>query len=1023
MNITVSNYLDQTRGMDFTAFPEPLQKGHSIIERGGLRMYDKSDGIKRTIDLYLVELNKKLAVQSTPKPPEEKKPAPAAKPKNMAELKRYLKPGMPLWFFHRYKDKPKSGVALQERKVSKVGSDSISFFREDGKESWLRPLPKASEITFTNDAFFIDMEGIEMNYFYDYNAAVAFKWPGMTEMPKRDFSILNQYKFDSGHPITLIDRSSSQFNQAFDQFLDEIKKYGDRRPGYWEKIGAKKPTGNFKLSVIKTAPNKFVYAGSVPNEIAFIDATRDQIQNAQYGGKFGPKTRVFETKKEAVDFAEKHGYTVDNYKTKASFKPKKRGKMPSFKAIYDKIVPDKIITDPTTISFIRDIVRQVWSASAKAILKKAKLTPNFEPALITAIQQAYNQTIGIIDGLADHAKGNHKAEATKLLKSKAGVLSTHPIYMKYFEYEVEKNKKPAPAPAPAKAAPKAKAAKPKKAAVKAKAKAPVKAKPKVKIVVKTVKEPKAINTKKVFSKELQLLKRFVGMNGQTKSVAAIESLNKAVTSALAAGSITDHKSEINHIKESTDDFLKKMKSGSIPNAQVDIKPDTLDKMKAAIANAKERLRVSYLSGTPKPYKKNDSPAMIVYDSSLGSIETELPEIKVRAIRTTRKDFEGVVFTNSKSVADFIRKIYSRGELLTQEHFMVIYLDHANKPIGYYRHSKGAIAATVADIKMILGVGLKLFASSIMVAHNHPSGNLNESVADVQISRRLKEAAKQVELQVLDSLIITKDGYTSLADKGLMGLSGLKHSGGNGEKKPVRAASSHSEKAQPKGLPMIEGFIRSDHTPEKVPGTFRLKGPIGDFLGDQQRFKLAITLSGQRGAGKTWFSTDLINAFINAGYTVGMFSIEQGGMESKDTKAAIDHNVSPKNKPFLAVTGEAKDGIDTVKKFADRFDVIVIDSWQKIGLPNTDFDRLRQEHPNTIWIVIFQLNADGGMRNGVAAEFDAPVVLKAISIDPTGKHNYITAEKNRGNRIDQKYMIHAKEVKPLEEVKEVEETVA
>ncbi|MCK5467432.1 MAG: hypothetical protein KAI99_02955, partial [Cyclobacteriaceae bacterium] len=158
-------------------------------------------------------------------------------------------------------------------------------------------------------------------------------------------------------------------------------------------------------------------------------------------------------------------------------------------------------------------------------------------------------------------------------------------------------------------------------------------------------------------------------------------------------------------------------------------------------------------------------------------------------------------------------------------------------------------------------------------------------------------------------------------------------------------------------------------------------------------------------------------FINAGYDVGFFSIEQGGLESKDTRAAIDSGISAKNQKRLAVTGEAKDGIDTVKKYAYRFDVVIIDSWQKLGLPNTDFDRLRQEHPKTIWVVIFQLNADGGMRNGVAAEFDAPVVLKAISKDASGKENYIVAEKNRGNLIDQKYMIHAKALKPLYEAKE------
>jgi len=262
------------------------------------------------------------------------------------------------------------------------------------------------------------------------------------------------------------------------------------------------------------------------------------------------------------------------------------------------------------------------------------------------------------------------------------------------------------------------------------------------------------------------------------------------------------------------------------------------------------------------------------------------------------------------------------------------------------------------------------------------------------------------------------------------LSGLdsktQRTGGSGEKKSVAATANKVATGKPKkaltSAPAVfsgkDGFVRADQRKTvKAPDTFRLKGPLGEFLGELQAYKLAITISGPRGSGKTYFTMDLANEFINAGYDVGFFSIEQGGLESKDTRAAIDSGISANNQKHLAVTGEAKNGIDTVKLYADRFDVVVIDSWQKMGLPNTDFDRLRQEHPKTIWVVIFQLNAEGGMRNGVAAEFDAPVVLKAISKDASGTENYIVAEKNRGNLIDQKYMIHDKVVEPLYEVKE------
>jgi len=213
----------------------------------------------------------------------------------------------------------------------------------------------------------------------------------------------------------------------------------------------------------------------------------------------------------------------------------------------------------------------------------------------------------------------------------------------------------------------------------------------------------------------------------------------------------------------------------------------------------------------------------------------------------------------------------------------------------------------------------------------------------------------------------------------------------------------------------EEFVRADQREAvKAPDTFRLSGEMGKFLQDIQPYKYSIVITGDPHAGKTEFATQLINAFASAGKTVGLFSIEQGGLESKDTRAAIDRNISPENQKLVHVTGEAKDGIKTLKKFADKFDVIVVDSWQKLGIPSTMFDTLRHEYPNKIWVIIFQQNGEGGTRGGVTTDYDTPCAIKVHKVDTTFVNNFAEIKKNRGNSLNVRYQVAAKKTVPATE---------
>ena len=98
----------------------------------------------------------------------------------------------------------------------------------------------------------------------------------------------------------------------------------------------------------------------------------------------------------------------------------------------------------------------------------------------------------------------------------------------------------------------------------------------------------------------------------------------------------------------------------------------------------------------------------------------------------------------------------------------MYLNHRKKVIGVYRLSKWGITGTVTDIRLVLSVALKTLATSIVIAHNHPSGNPNPSTADVKITMQLDDACKLMAIELLDHLVITQgEEFYSFKDNGLM----------------------------------------------------------------------------------------------------------------------------------------------------------------------------------------------------------------------------------------------------------------
>jgi DNA repair protein RadC len=105
--------------------------------------------------------------------------------------------------------------------------------------------------------------------------------------------------------------------------------------------------------------------------------------------------------------------------------------------------------------------------------------------------------------------------------------------------------------------------------------------------------------------------------------------------------------------------------------------------------------------------------------------------------------------------------------LHHEEFWVLLLNRANRVIKKHQISQGGVAGTVADPKIIFKLALSELASGIILAHNHPSGNLTASQADIDLTKKLKEAGKLLEVQVLDHLIVAGQKYFSFADEGIL----------------------------------------------------------------------------------------------------------------------------------------------------------------------------------------------------------------------------------------------------------------
>ena len=132
-----------------------------------------------------------------------------------------------------------------------------------------------------------------------------------------------------------------------------------------------------------------------------------------------------------------------------------------------------------------------------------------------------------------------------------------------------------------------------------------------------------------------------------------------------------------------------------------------------------------------------------------------------------KNFLGKIM-NSNDVVNYCRSIPEMDNRIEyQEVFVAVYLDNGHNIMCHQVISIGSINATVVDLRIIFSTALKTLSNGIVVCHNHPSGKLVPSTADIKLNEMIKKAGELFDIKLIDSLIITRNGHYSFADQGTL----------------------------------------------------------------------------------------------------------------------------------------------------------------------------------------------------------------------------------------------------------------
>lgn len=150
---------------------------------------------------------------------------------------------------------------------------------------------------------------------------------------------------------------------------------------------------------------------------------------------------------------------------------------------------------------------------------------------------------------------------------------------------------------------------------------------------------------------------------------------------------------------------------------------------------------------PKPYKSNT-----------------IAEI---SLKYKKSDIETFKVENSRQLHGVLLKMFDSDTIDYREEFIALFINRAMKLIGFIKLSSGGMAKCVVDPKMLFATALNCGAYSIVLSHNHPSGNLKPSEEDKIITKDIKDGCKVLDMLLLDHIIVSSEGYYSFADDGFI----------------------------------------------------------------------------------------------------------------------------------------------------------------------------------------------------------------------------------------------------------------
>ncbi|SDW46196.1 DNA repair protein radc [Hydrobacter penzbergensis] len=119
------------------------------------------------------------------------------------------------------------------------------------------------------------------------------------------------------------------------------------------------------------------------------------------------------------------------------------------------------------------------------------------------------------------------------------------------------------------------------------------------------------------------------------------------------------------------------------------------------------------------------------------------------------------------VVEFLKQNWDANRIELLEQFKVILMNRSLRVLGIYEVSSGGVSGTMVDPKLIFMAALKMNANTLILAHNHPSGNPEPSEADKKVTQKIKDAANLLDMRLVDHIILTTEGFYSFADEGLL----------------------------------------------------------------------------------------------------------------------------------------------------------------------------------------------------------------------------------------------------------------